>query len=210
MVGWVFGGRGLAAANKSPDGDLASLPPGYYPGLMPEQNPSPPPSEAPVDPLFSHAASPFVRTEAPPPVAFASPPATPPIFVSTYTTYRSQINFGLLLIAFLMVLMGSATIVQASPAADWKYIVAGLPVIPAALVVWLFVRAIARLDEVQKRMHMQAFGFSLGGTALLTFGYGFLEGAGLPQLSWTLVAPLIALLWGLGIGILALRQRFRI
>jgi hypothetical protein len=110
----------------------------------------------------------------------------------------------------MMVLVGTVTIVRANPAADWRYFIAVLPIVPAALVVWLFVRAIARLDEVQKRMHMQAFGFSLGGTALITFGYGFLEGAGLPQLSWTLVTPLLALLWGLGLGILAFRQRFRL
>jgi hypothetical protein len=179
---------------------------------MSEQNPSPPPPapEAPVDPLFSHAASPFVRTEAPPPVAFASPPDAPPIFLSTYTTYRSQIHFGLAILAYLMVLVGSVTIVQANPGAAWRYFIAVLPVIPAALVVWLFVRAISRLDEVQKRIHMQAFGFALGGTALVTFGYGFLEGAGLPHLTWTLITPLMALLWGLGLGILAFRQRFRL
>jgi hypothetical protein len=178
---------------------------------MSEQKPSPPPApEAPVDPLFSHAASPFVRTEAPAPVAFESPPASPPIFVSTYTTYRSQIHFGLALLAYLMVLVGSVTIVKANPGAAWTYLVAVLPVIPGALVVWLFVRAIARLDEVQKRMHMQAFAFSLGATALITFGYGFLEGAGLPDLSWTFVTLLMALLWGLGLGILAFRQRFRL
>jgi hypothetical protein len=179
---------------------------------MPEQNPSPPPppAEAPVDPLFSHAASPFVRTEAPPPLAFESPPAAPPIFLSTYMTYRSQIHFGLTILAYLMVLVGSVTIVQANPTANWRYYVAVLPVIPAAMVVRLFVRAIARMDEVQKRMHMQAFGFALGGTALVTFGYGFLEGVGFPYLSWTLVTPLITLLWGLGLGILAFRQRFRL
>jgi hypothetical protein len=109
-----------------------------------------------------------------------------------------------------MVLVGSVTIVQANPGAAWRYFIAVLPVIPAALVVWLFVRAISRLDEVQKRIHMQAFGFALGGTALVTFGYGFLEGAGLPHLSWTLITPLMALLWGLGLGILAFRQRFRL
>src|ERR1700737_3466476 len=178
---------------------------------MPEQNPPPsPPAEAPVDPLFSHAASPFVRTEAPPPVAFASPPDQPPILFSTYTTYRSQIHFVLAILAYLMVLVGSVTIVSANPASNWRYVIAVLPVIPAALVVWLFVRAISRLDEVKKRMHMQAFGFALGGTALITFGYGFLESAGLPNLSWTFVTPLIALLWGLGLGILAFRQRFRL
>lgn len=178
---------------------------------MSEQNPSPPrPTEAPVDPLFTHAASPFEHTEAPPPVAFLSPPAAPPILVSTYTAYRTQIHFGLAVLAYLMVLVGSVTIVQANAEAGWRYFVAVLPVIPAALVVWLFVRSIARLDEVQKRVHMQAFGFSLGGTALVTFGYGFLEGAGLPHMNWTLVTPLMAVLWGLGLGILAFRQRFRL
>jgi hypothetical protein len=178
---------------------------------MPEQTPSPPPAaEAPVDPLFTHAASPFIRTEAPPPLAFASPPAAPPMLVSTYVTYRSQILFGLALIAYLMVLVGTVMIVKANPEADWRYFIAVLPVIPAAVLLWLFVRAIARLDEVQKRMHMQAFAFSIGGTALVTFGYGFLEGAGLPHLSWTLVVLVIAALWGLGLGILAFRQRFRL
>jgi len=178
---------------------------------MSEQNPLPPPqAEAPVNPLFTHAASPFERTEAPAPLAFESPPAAPPIFISAYTTYRTQIHFGLAILAYLMVLVGSVTIVQANPTAGWKYFVAVLPVIPAALVLWLFVRAIARLDEAQKRMHMQALGFALGGTALFTFGYGFLEGVGFPYLSWTLVTPLITLLWGLGLGILAFRQRFRL
>lgn len=178
---------------------------------MSEENPSPPaPTDDPVTPIFSHAASPFERTEAPPPVAFLSPPDGPPILISTYTTYRTQIHFGLAILAYLMVLVGSVTIVQANAEAGWKYYVAVLPVIPAALVVGLFVRAIARLDEVKKRMHMQAFGFALGGTALVTFGYGFLEGAGFPYLSWTLVTPLITLLWGVGLGILAFRQRFRL
>jgi hypothetical protein len=143
-------------------------------------------------------------------VAFLSPPAAPPILVSTYTAYRKQIHFGLSILAYLMVLVGSVTIVQANPDADWRYFIAVLPVFPATLVVWLFVRAIARLDEVQKRMQMQAFGFALGGTALVTFGYGFLEGAGLPHLNWTFVTPLLAVLWGLGLGILAFRQRFRL
>lgn len=178
---------------------------------MSETNPlPPPPTEAPVDPLFTHAASPFEHTEAPPPVAFLSPPAAPPILFSTYTAYRTQIHFGLSVLAYLMMLVGSVTILQANPTADWRYLVAVLPVIPAALVVWLFVRAIGRLDEVRKRMHMQAFALSLGGTALVTFGYGFLEGAGLPHLNWTFVTPLMALLWGLGLGILAFRQRIRV
>jgi hypothetical protein len=80
-------------------------------------------------------------------------------------------------------------------------------VVPAALVLSIFVRALTHLNEMQKRIQMQAFGFSLGATALLTFGYGFLEGVGLPHLSWTFVLPLMAILWGVGTAIFTLRYR---
>jgi len=180
----------------------------YYPVAVAEQFPSPPPAEAPVDPLFTHAAAPFIRTEAPTPVAFASPPILAGL-PANWVTYKVQIQFGLAFLAYLMVVVGSTTVVQANQSAPWRYYVAVLPVIPAGLVIWLFVRALARLDEVQKRIQLQAFGFALGATALLTFGYGFLEGVGLPHLNWTLVLPLIAVLWAVGSGALHLRQRYR-
>jgi hypothetical protein len=171
----------------------------------------PNPAEAPIDPQSTHPASPFLRTEAPAPVAFASPPNLNPNqqvpIYSTWILYRTQIEFGLAMLAYLMVLVGSVVVVQANPAASWRYFVVILPVPPAAFVVWLFLRALARLDEMQKRIQMQAFGFSLGATALVTFGYGFLEGAGLPHLSWTYVLPLMAVLWALGAAIFTWRYR---
>lgn len=172
------------------------------------EHPAPPPAEAPVDPLFTHAAAPFIRTEVPMPVAFASPPEPVINLASTWVNYKAQIQFGMALLAYLMVVVGSVTVVQANQGAAWRYYVAALPVIPAGLVLWLFVRALARLDELQKRIQLQAFGFALAATALLTFGYGFLEGAGLPHLNWTMVLPLIAVLWALAVGGLALRQRY--
>jgi hypothetical protein len=177
--------------------------------MMTEQTPSPNPTEAPIDPQSTHPASPFLRTEAPAPVAFASPPnLVQQVPVSaTWVTYRTQIEFGLAILAYLMVLVGSVVVVQANPEAGWRYYVVVLPVAPAAFVVWLFLRALARLDERQKRIQMQAFGFALGSTALITFGYGFLEGAGLPHLNWTYVLPLIALLYGLGAAIFTWRYR---
>jgi hypothetical protein len=126
---------------------------------------------------------------------------------STWTTYRLQIEFGLAMLAYLMILVGSVTVLQANPTAPWRYVVAVLPVLPAALTLTIFVRALSRLDELQKRIQMQAFGFSLGATALLTFGYGFLEGVGMPHLSWTFVLPLMAILWGAGTAIFTLRYR---
>ena len=184
--------------------------PRYDSPAVSEQNPASPPAEAPIDPLFSHAASPFIRTETPTPGAFPSPPAGPAFTpMSTWMTYKTQIQFAFAILAFLMVLVGSVTVVQANSAVSWKYFVAAIPVVPAALVIWLFVRGLSRLDEVQKRMQVQALGFSMAATALTTFAYGFLEGVGWPALNGTFILPLMALLWGVGMVALALRYRFR-
>src|SRR5712692_3227057 len=180
--------------------------PRYHAPAVSEQNPASPPTEAPIDPLYSHAASPFIRTETPTPGAFASPPSGPAITpMSTWVTYKAQIQFAFAIVAFLMVLVGAVTVAQANSAVSWKYYVAAIPVLPAALVVWLFVRALSRLDEVQKRVQVQALGFSLAATAILTFGYGFFEGAGWPALNGTFILPLMALLWGVGMFVLSLR-----
>ncbi len=139
-------------------------------------------------------------------MAFQSPPGPAAIY-STWVLYRPQIEFGLAILAYMMVLVGSVTVVQANPQAEWRYYIAGLPVLPAGLVILLFVRALARLDEVKKRIQMQAFGFALGTTALLTFAYGFLESAGLPHLNWTFVLPLMAVLWAVGTVVFSWRRR---
>ena len=174
---------------------------------MGEQNPVP---DAPIDPLFSHAASPFVRTEVPTPVAFESPPAPPAITpMSAWTTYKAQIQFAFALLAFLMILVGSVTVLQGNGAVSGRYLIAAIPAVPAGIVIWLFVRALSRLDEVQKRVQVQALGFSLAATALLTFGYGFLESIGWPAMNGTLILPLMALLWGVGMIAIALRHRIR-
>jgi hypothetical protein len=63
------------------------------------------------------------------------------------------------------------------------------------------------LDELQRRIQIEAFGFSLAATALITFAYGFLEGAGLPHLNWTYILPLMAALWAVGAAIFTFRYR---
>ena len=151
-----------------------------------------------------------MRTESnlPPQVA-AIPGPTPPAMrvQSTWITYRSQIEIGLALLAYMMLLVGSVTLLRANPEASWRYVVAVVPVLPAALVVYLFVRGLARTDELQRRIQVEAFGFALVGTALLTFTYGFLEGAGMPHLNWTFILPLIAVLWAVGTAVFTFRYR---
>ncbi len=162
------------------------------------------PVQAPVEPLYTHPASPFMRTEPALPLQVDTPPAP---LQSTWITYRSQIEIGLALLAYMMFLLGSVTVLRANPDASWRYFVAVVPVAPAALAVFYFMRRIARLDELQKRIQMEALGFSFAATALITFTYGFLEGVGLPHLDWTYILPLMAALWAAGTAIFTFRYR---
>jgi len=173
---------------------------------MTEERPRAEQTQSPIEPLYTHPASPFVKTEAPVPLQLDLTSA--PSAQSTWVTYRTQIEFGLGMLAYLMVLVGSVTVLEANPGdAGWRYVVALLPIVPAAVTVWITVRALGRLDEIQKRIQVQAFGFTIVSTALITFAYGFLEGVGLPHLNWTFALPMIAALWGIGTAVFTYLHR---
>ena len=50
--------------------------------------------------------------------------------------------------------------------------------IPAAYLAVACVRYYRTMDELQQRIALEALAFAFGGTALITFGYGFLDAAG--------------------------------
>ena len=168
-------------------------------------------TQSPLDSPFADAASPFKRTEAPAPVFAGPPPHAPlqPAAQSTWQIYRSQINFGLAMLAYLMVLVGSITVVQQNPSERWRYLVAALPVLPAAFGLVIFVRALMRLDDVQVRIQVLALGIAEGATALITFGYAFFENVGLPRLQAAYVLPMMAIFWGVGTAFFTWRYMWR-
>lgn len=86
-------------------------------------------------------------------------------------------------------------VVDANPDANWRYVVALLPVAPIAAWVFASVRYHRLLDELQQRIQLEAMAFAFAGTAAITAGYGFLEFAGLPRIGWAWVWPLMAGLW---------------
>ena len=109
------------------------------------------------------------------------------------------------LLAYAILLAVSGYIVDANRDAAWRYAVAVLPMIPAAFVAVAWVRYYRTVDELQQRIALEALAFAFGGTALITFGYGFLDAAGLPRISWWWVWPVMAVLWIIG-GWLARRR----
>jgi hypothetical protein len=120
---------------------------------------------------------------------------------------RYLFELALSLIAYAFVLILTLAIMIHYPAAPfWRPLIALLPMLPAACVCWVVLRQLHRMDEMQRRLQLEALSFAFAGTALVTFGYGFLENAGLPRLSMFSVWPLMAVLWIL--GLLVNRRRY--
>jgi hypothetical protein len=86
-----------------------------------------------------------------------------------------------------------------------RALLAVLPVIPVAMALSSIIEKFRAKDEFQQRVQFEAAVFSLVGTGLLSFTYGFLENAGFPPVSVIWVLPLMIMLWGLG-GALAGRR----
>lgn len=111
-------------------------------------------------------------------------------------------NLALMLVgfaAYAFALVFSQKLLQAGPHGDTARILLSLaPMLPAVFICGVIIRTIRHLDEMQRKLQVEALAFAFAGTALLTFGYGFLEGAGLPTLSMFVVWPLMAALWVIG------------
>src|SRR5437879_13226528 len=88
-----------------------------------------------------------------------------------------------------------------------KAVVALIPLIPAGFALVAYLRLLGRMDELGKRIQLEALGFGFGAAGMLTLAYGFLENAGFPQLSYIWVFPVMIALWGVGGAIAQYRYR---
>ena len=120
---------------------------------------------------------------------------------------RYVMEFSAAMAGYMIVLAGSIKLLGAHPETAWRYLLAVAPIFPAAAALVAFVRFFRGVDELEQRMHLEGLAFAFGASALATFAYGFLEGAGFPHLNWTFVWPVMAVFWGLG-NLLA-RRRYR-
>lgn len=89
----------------------------------------------------------------------------------------------------------------------WRIVVALLPVPAAAWALWDFVERVRSLDELLRRIHLEALAIGFGGTLLVVFSWGFLEGVGIEPLSGFVVFGILMVLYGL--GLLWAQRRYR-
>jgi Na+/melibiose symporter-like transporter len=111
------------------------------------------------------------------------------------------------IVAYAIVLFVSIRWLRGSPAAPWKYPIALLPVFPALFIPAVVVSFFREMDELQKKIQLEALAFGFTGAAVLTLSYGFLQNAGLPDVSWVWVWPVMGACWG--VGLIAANRRYR-
>jgi hypothetical protein len=108
---------------------------------------------------------------------------------------------------YAVALVVSICSLKAGVEGPWKYVIAVLPVFPALGVPLAVVRQCQAMDELQLRIQLESLAFGFALAAIATFTYGFLQNAGLPEVSWVWVWPVMAVCWMA--GRLVARRRYR-
>lgn len=123
--------------------------------------------------------------------------------------FRSKqylIELGSAFALYAALLVGAAAVERAmEPTGALKLAINLAPMLGAFAAAWAILRGLWRMDEMQRRIQFDAIAISFLGTALITFGWGFAEGAGLPHLRAFAVWPIMGTLWGIG-SLIAIRR----
>lgn len=127
--------------------------------------------------------------------------------VDTAAARKYKIRMLVVSAAYVALTYASVRWLHRQPPLPWRYLIAILPVLPIFLMPALVIELLRNLDELQRKIQLDALGFAFAATALSTLTYGFLQNAGLPQLNWIWVWPIMGAFWI--IGLLAARWRYR-
>ena len=107
-------------------------------------------------------------------------------------------EFGGAMAAYVIVVYVSVWLLKHRVYSPLRFLLAVLPVVPAAFAMWAAIRYFRGLDELQRRIQVEGLAFSFLATCLIALSWGFLQNAGLPHADVIWVAPLLIGLWGVG------------
>ena len=110
--------------------------------------------------------------------------------------YRRRMTMAL--IVYAAILVPSIPLISAYPDAAWRYPLAIAPIMPFIYGIFAYVRYLRLVDELQRRIALEALAIAFGASAAITFGYGLLQLAGLPDINWSFVWAVMGGCWILG------------
>ena len=108
---------------------------------------------------------------------------------------RSLVEFTVTLLAYIACVVVSSAYMSSIPDGAGKIALALLPVIPMIAMAIAIIRRLNAMDEMGRKIQLDALAVAFVCTALTTFSYGFLETAGFPRLSAFMVWPLMGGVW---------------
>lgn len=100
--------------------------------------------------------------------------------------------------AYVILLIISISVLPGMGDNPLRYGVAVLPAIPILFGMFAYIRYVQHIDELRRRIQLEALAFSVGVTGLLTFALGLLENVGGPRISLVWVFPALVFFWGIG------------
>ncbi|TSD77865.1 hypothetical protein FFI16_016040 [Pseudomonas sp. KBS0710] len=111
------------------------------------------------------------------------------------STKRFLVEFIVILLVYICCVVVSSSSVRSMPDGAAKIALALLPVIPMIAMAVSIIRRLNSMDELGRKIQLEALAVAFVCTALTTFSYGFLETAGLPRLSAFMVWPIMGGVW---------------
>jgi hypothetical protein len=117
------------------------------------------------------------------------------------------VEFGSAMVGYVILLPIAMTFIQRFPDSPWRFGVALLPVVPLFFALLAMLRFFGRIDELARKIHLDAVAVAAGVTAIATFAYGMLENVGLPSLNMVYVFPFTIAVWGIATAIASWRYR---
>lgn len=99
------------------------------------------------------------------------------------------------LILYIGFLAVSMNWLEANPDSSWRYAVALTPMLPGIWIAIGILRAIQKLDELERLVLLEGVAVSFMGTLILVLSLGFLELTGVPPISGVYLGLFMVTLW---------------
>ena len=99
------------------------------------------------------------------------------------------------LVLYIGLLAFSMSWLKGHPGSAWRYGVALTPMLPGMWIAVGVVRAIQKLDELERRILLEGLAVAFLGTLILVLSLGFLQLAGFPPVSGVYIGFFMVVLW---------------
>ncbi len=110
---------------------------------------------------------------------------------------RYMLKFGGYMLAYSVVLVMSLTFLRENPDTPWRTPVTVAPVIPVVFMMLAMIRRVMSLDELHRRICLEAVIISFLATMMFCITYGFLENVGFPPFNTMFVGFGMALFYAI-------------